>query len=68
MKEIFSVLKKEKKGFVSFILSRIGEFADSDQHLAKILRYEPNLDGFDRFLTIRFYGGRSDGQTDEQID
>jgi hypothetical protein len=68
MKEIFSVLKKEKKGFVSFILSRIGEFADSDQHLAKILRYEPNLDECDRFLTICFYGGRSDGQAGKQVD
>ena len=38
LKEIFSVLKNEKKGFVSFVLGRLSEFVENDGYLAKTTR------------------------------
>ena len=38
LNEIFSVLKSEKKGFVSFVLSRVVEFSETDANLAKLVR------------------------------
>ena len=38
LKTIFSVLKNEKKGFVSFVLGRLSEFSENDEELAKMTR------------------------------
>ena len=38
LKEIFSVLKNEKKGFVSFVLGRLSEFVENDDYLDKTTR------------------------------
>ena len=38
LQEIFSVLKNEKKGFVSFVLGRLSEFVENDDYLDKTTR------------------------------
>jgi len=39
LKELFNVLKKEKKGFASFVISRIAEFVETDPDLEKRIRF-----------------------------
>jgi hypothetical protein len=38
LKEVFAVLKNEKKGFVSFVISRLAEFSETDPELSKLTR------------------------------
>ena len=38
LKEIFKVLKNEKKGFVSFVIGRLAEFSETNPELSKLTR------------------------------